>query len=245
MVAPRFSLLQCRNPDDPVRAEEVTCFAARLGVPEHHIRPIDILTERLDGVMQGVDCVLVGGSGDYSVLDPLPQIHRFIGTLVDVVEHGFPMFASCFGFQALARGLGGFIVHDEANAEVGSYELETLEGAAEDPLFREVPRRFVAQLGHKDRAETLPGSLIPLARSERVPYQAFRVAAAPIYGTQFHPEMTHLDNRRRLERYMEKYGTTLFGPEEALRRLESHRPSPHSNALLPRFVKLFVEGASA
>lgn len=239
---PRFTLLQCRNPDDPVRAEELTCFADRLGVPERNIRPLDILTDPLDSVFDGVDCVLVGGSGDYSVLDPLPQIDRFVGVLVDAVARDFPMFASCFGFQALAKGMGGLIVHDEDNAEVGSYELTTLPGAPEDPLFREVPQTFVAQLGHKDRAETLPASLIPLARSERVSYQAFRVAGAPIYGTQFHPEMTHLDNRRRLERYMHKYGTTLFGPEEAQRRLDSHRPSPHANALLPRFVRMFVRG---
>lgn len=239
-MPPRFSLLQCRNPDDPVRAEELSCFAARLGVPEHHIRPIDILRDPMNDVFDHVDCVLVGGSGDYSVLDPLPQIARFIGVLVDACERDFPMFASCFGFQALAKGLGGYIVHDEDNAEVGSYELTKLPLAAEDPLFRDIPETFVAQLGHKDRAETLPGSLLPLARSERVPFQAFRVAEAPIYGTQFHPEMTDQDNRRRLERYMDKYGHGLFGPEEALRRLESHRPSPHSNALLPRFVKLFV-----
>ena len=44
----RFSLLQCRNPEDPVRVEEVQCFADRLGVPTDAIRPVDILTERVD-----------------------------------------------------------------------------------------------------------------------------------------------------------------------------------------------------
>lgn len=240
MVSPRFTLLQCRRSDDPVRHEEIECFAARLGVPERQIRARDILRDDLDDVFDGSDCLLVGGSGDYSVLDEVPAIQRFIAVLVDAAERSFPTFASCFGFQALARGLGGFIVRDPDNAEVGSYTLQTLPDAAEDPLFRSMPRSFIAQLGHQDRAETLPGSLIPLARSERAPFQAFRVADAPIYGTQFHPEMTHHDNRRRMERYMSKYGTGLFGEEEARRRLESHVPGPESNALLPRFVSLFV-----
>jgi len=225
-----------------VRGEEIQCFADRLGVPSDHIRALDILRDPLSEVFHGTDCLLVGGSGDYSVLDPLPQIDAFVGVLIDAVEREVPTFASCFGFQALARGLGGIIVRDKANAEVGSYDLETLPLAATDPLFSAMPRHFVAQLGHTDRAETLPGSLLPLARSERVAFQAFRVAEAPVYGTQFHPEMTWLDNRRRLERYMSKYGTALFGEEEARRKLDSHRPGPEANALLPRFVQLFVRG---
>ena len=245
-MTPRFALIQCRAINDPVRGEELACFAERLGVPADHIRVADLLRDPLDqSLLTGADALLVGGSGDYSVLDPNPEIKRFIDFLVETAGRRFPTFASCFGFQALALGLGGQVVRDPQNAEVGSYELTTLPDAASDPLFAEVPSTFVAQLGHQDRASSLGEGLIPLARSERVSLQAFRVAGAPVYATQFHPEMTWLDNRRRLERYMSKYGVGLFGPEEAQRRLDSHRPSPEANALLPRFVSLFLTGASA
>lgn len=245
-MAPRFTLIQCRNIDDPVRGEEVQCFADRLEIPPENIRVVDLLRDRLDAdLLRGVDALLVGGSGDYSVLDPLPEIARFIDFLVEAADRSFPTFASCFGFQALAVGLGGTVVRDPNNAEVGTYHLSTLPGAATDPLFQAMPASFTAQLGHKDRASELPDTVVPLARSERVSFQAFRVAGKPIYATQFHPEMTWLDNRRRLERYMSKYGVGLFGPEEAQRRLDSHQPSPDANALLPRFVRLFVTGASA
>lgn len=245
-MAPRFALIQCRAVEDPVRGEELSCFAERLGVPESNIRVADLLRDPLDAdLLSGADALLVGGSGDYSVLDPPPEIRRFIDFLVEQAERGFPTFASCFGFQALALGLGGEVVRDPANAEVGSYTLSTLPDAATDPLFSAMPETFTAQLGHQDRASSLGSRLVPLARSERVSLQAFRVAGAPIYATQFHPEMTWLDNRRRLERYMKKYGVGLFGPEEAQRRLDSHRPSPEANALLPRFVRLFVTGEPA
>lgn len=238
----RFTLLQARNPDDPVRAEERLCFATRLGVGVEQIRTVDIFTETLDGaVLDGSHALLVGGSGDYSVLDPLPQIGSFITFLAEQAEAGFPTFASCFGFQAMAVGLGGEVIHDAPNAEVGSHILTPTAEAADDPLFRDMPAPFIAQLGHKDRASRLPDCVVSLASSARCPFQAFRVRGKPVYATQFHPEMDWVENRRRFERYMRQYGV-LFGEAEAQRILDSHLPSPESNALLPRFVAEFVRG---
>jgi GMP synthase (glutamine-hydrolysing) len=78
-----------------------------------------------------------------------------------------------------------------------------------------------------------------LAESERCPNQALRVRGKPVYATQFHPELTWRDNRKRFERYMSIYGK-LFGDKEALSRLESHTPGPEANMLLPRFVERIV-----
>lgn len=242
MQRARFTLLQARNPDDPVRAEERLCFASRLDVTVDQIRTVDIFTETLDErVLDGAVALFVGGSGDYSVLDPLPQITRFIEFLAEVADQGFPTFASCFGFQAMAVGLGGEVIHDAPNAEVGSHLLSLTPEAAQDPLFHALPTPFVAQLGHKDRASRLPDCAVPLASSDRCPYQAFRVAGRPVYATQFHPEMSWIENRRRFERYMRQYGS-LFGAAEAQRILDSHQPSPESNALLSRFVEEFCQG---
>ena len=183
-MAPRFTLIQCRNIDDPVRGEELLCFSERLGVPAENIRAVDLLRDPMDSSLwTGVDAVLVGGSGDYSVLDPEPQIRRFIDVLVEIVDRGFPMFASCFGFQALAMGLGGEVIRDPANAEVGTYTLSTLPEASDDPLFSALPASFDAQLGHTDRASALSDRAIPLARSAAVPYQALKVKGAPVYAT--------------------------------------------------------------
>lgn len=240
----RYILLQARNPGDPARLDEQAAFAARLEVPGSAIRAVDVLREPLGTeLFEEADVILVGGSGEYSVLDEVAPIRAFIDFLARAAEEGPPIFASCFGFQALVLGLGGEVVSDEDNAEVGTYWLERTPEAAEDLLFGALPTRFRAQLGHKDRASRLPGTVVGLASSERAPHQALRVAGRPVYATQFHPELTWLDNRGRFERYMDQYGR-LFGREEAVRRLESHVPSPEANTLLGRFVDLVVLGGA-
>jgi len=240
----RYLLVQARRPSDRVRREEHAAFVAQLGVADADVVPLDILQTGLDSErLSDVDAMLVGGAGEFSVVDPIAPVERFIASLTAAAERGFPIFASCFGFQALVVGLGGEVIIDEANAEVGTYALERTDAGAADPLFSDLPAVFLAQLGHKDRAIRLPDGVPCLARSELAPYQALRIPGQPVYATQFHPELTWRDNRLRFERYMDDYGR-LFGREEAQRRLEDHRPSPEANSLLRGFADLCFAGAS-
>lgn len=232
----RFRLLQARRRDDPVRSEERRSFAARLGVRPSQIASHSVLRDDLsvEAITEGVDAVLVGGSGDFSVLGDEPWVRPFVDAMGALAEGPLPMFASCFGFQALVLALGGTVVHDEEHAEVGSYAVTLTEVARSDPLFRSLPPSFVTQQGHKDRAETLPASLIHLASSERCRYQAVRVAGQPVWATQFHAELSADDNRTRFERYFAMY-QRAFGASEAQRMLDDFQPSPEANLLLARF----------
>ena len=234
---PKFILLQARNADDIVQPEEHQAFATQMEIPVEDITPVSILTTELHmGLLEGYDGLLVGGAGEYSVLDNSDIIKSFIDFLGKACDHKIPTFASCFGFQALVLALGGSIIKDVPNAEVGTYMLYSTSEAASNPVFSVLPDQFLAQLGHQDRATVLPECVTHIAYSDRAPYQAFQVKDIPIYATQFHPELTYLDNRRRFERYMTIYGQ-LFGQEEAQRRLDSHRPSPYANLLLKQFVQ--------
>jgi GMP synthase (glutamine-hydrolysing) len=235
----RFTLLQARNADDPARMDEYNAFADRLGIAARRLRQVDILGQPLDlGLLEDTDVLLVGGSGEYSVLDDHPAIRRFIEFLCEVADTDQPMFASCFGFQALALGLGGEVIEDDDHAEVGTYVLEVTEAGREDRLFSSMSATFDAQLGHKDRVSRLPGGVESLACTELCPIQAYRLPGKPVYATQFHAELSWLENKERFRGYMATYGA-LFGEQEALRKLYSHRPSPEANELLRRFVEEF------
>ncbi len=237
-----FALLQARNPDDPARDDEWRSFVARLQVRPEQVRQVDILGGTLDdSMLRGVDVLLSGGSGEYSVLDDDPGVRRLADFLVEVTAGGFPTFASCFGFQSLALGLGGEVIVDEDHAEVGSYDLDLTDAGHADRLFAAMPDPFTAQMGHKDRVARLPAGLQSLARSELCPIQAFCLPGKPVYATQFHCELSYLENKERFRGYMATYGA-LFGEDEALRKLYSHRPGPEANALLRRFVETFVLG---
>lgn len=232
---PRFLLLQMRNPDDPMRAHEVACFGRAFGVPLDRIGVFDLLggapsTAALDAV----DIVLLGGSGDHSVARGGPWLGAALDTMVGLHQTSKPTFASCWGFQAMARALGGEVVTDRSRAEVGSTWLELTEEGAVDPVFAPLGRRFRAQVGHEDIVTALPRGATLLASSALVENQAFRFEGKPIYCTQFHPELSRSDLLLRIRRYPDYLplaGATSF--EE----LEEMTPeTPEAEALLGRFL---------
>jgi GMP synthase (glutamine-hydrolysing) len=234
----KFTLLQARKPDDIAKKEEQYSFAKQLGVSVDNIDSIDIFSNSFNlGLLETSEVLLVGGAGEYSVLDNDNAIKGFIDFLGKVCNTNIPVFASCFGFQAMVLALGGEIIKDKSNAEVGTYLLSKTKEAEQDDLFSFLPNKFYAQLGHQDRASKLPGSVIHLAASEKTQYQAFKVKNKNIYATQFHPELTFEDNKKRFKRYMDIYGQ-LFGEERAQERMDSHRPSIEANKLLNKFYKM-------
>lgn len=226
-------LLQIRNPTDPMRGHEHECFVRRLDVAPRQVTGVDVLNEPLDAdIFERFDGLLIGGAGEFSVLDDAPPIRRMLEFLGEVVDRRFPTFGSCFGFQALSLVLGGEVVRDPSRAEVGTYDIELREDASDDPLFNHLPSRFLAQQGHKDHVTRLPSGASYLASSALSPNQAARFGDGLIWGTQFHPELTEDDNRHRVMTYHERYADRL---DDVLAIL---RPSEHVHGLLGRFVDL-------
>ncbi len=237
----QYVLIQARNENDVAKPEEHASFASRLGVPVENVTQFDIFSNEMTvGALSEYDGILVGGSGEYSVLDDHPIIKQFNNFIGEASNLNKPMFASCFGFQALALALGGEIIKDPENAEVGSFVLHSTKNVHADEVFGILPNQFIAQLGHQDQAKTLPESALNMAWSEKTQNQAFRLKDQPVFATQFHPELTDIDNRLRFQRYMHIYGK-LFGEAKAQEILDSHIPSPESNALLERFHNFTVQ----
>ncbi len=93
---PRFLLLQVRNPDDPMREHEVSCFQRAFGTANGQIRVFDLLSGApSEEDFDSVDVVLLGGSGDYSVARGGPWLAEALAAMVRVYESSKPTFASC------------------------------------------------------------------------------------------------------------------------------------------------------
>jgi len=236
--APRLLLLQVRTNESSLRQER-EWFARCCGIPDGNLETIN-LVENPDirwNDVAGFDAFFVGGAGAHTAFED----HPFTGPLREVIdgilEAGRPFFGSCWGHQFLARALGGTVAPDPAAEEVGTFDIELTSDGRNDPLFSGLPQVFPAQLGHHDRIWSLPADLVELARSERCPYQAVRIPGLPVYGTQFHPEMSDEQLRKRLDVYRDSY---LPGPGEYARLLQSLRPSPEAGSLLRRFTELFI-----
>ncbi len=239
MALPRFLLLQARKPEDVVRREEWEAFVSKSGLPAENIVPYDLLQgPPAWSLVRTFDGLFVGGSGEFNISDrSLPHLEATLTFMGEVADRGFPTFASCFGFQLLVQALGGRIIRDEANAEVGTFRVCLTQAGRQDPLFSQLPECFDAQLGHKERADRWPAGLLNLAYSDRSPYQALRVPERPIWATQFHPELDHETNLLRFRRYEAIY-KRAFGEEGYREMLARFRPSPHTEGLLRAFLHL-------
>ncbi len=238
----KILLLQARSPGDPARTEEVRSFDARCGVDATQITPWDLLEG--PPTMAEIRChdtLMVGGAGEYYVSKgDLPHFPRLLDRLTEVVDAGYPTFASCFGFQCLVIALGGEIVHDADNMEVGTYEVTLSADGREDELFGRLPPSFQAQLGRKDRAGDRWEGMVGLASSQRCPVQALRIPGKPIWASQFHPELDRDSNLGRFKRYLEGYAAVMTR-EEKQQTFDSFHPSPEANQLLRRFLDLVLE----
>ena len=207
----KFLLLQVRDSVDPMLTQEVDCFAEALQCDTAQITVFDLLSgcPTMDYVSR-FDVVLLGGSGDYSVAQGGAWLPSALQVMRELYEHGIPTFASCWGFQAMAKALGGEVVTDLARAELGTVEVFLTEHGKTDPLFMDLGERFLAPTGHQDSVISLPPDAIRLASSCKVENQAFKIKGKPIYGTQFHPELNRASLIERVRAYP-KYVESITG----------------------------------
>lgn len=234
----RVVLLQVRD-DEPAAAQERLCFLEAGGFEPQELRCINLVREpRLDFSSIGdAQALLVGGAGAHSVTREYEFSEDLNAVVRLTVEAGKPYFGSCFGHQVLVKALGGEVVTDNQAGEVGTFDVDLTQAGRTDPLLAGFPSRFAAQFGHHDRADTLPSGLIELAHSRRCRFQLLRVVGKPVYGSQFHCEMTDQHLRVRLEMYRDTYLAERTTRDEVSSSL---RPSPWADGLLRRFIHLYT-----
>lgn len=230
----RVLLLQVRD-HQGAELHEQQCFLDRLGLARERLECVNVAVEPVPGIgaAAAADLVVLGGAGAHSAYVDYPFTPRLEELVRELIERGRPFFGSCFGHQFMGRALGGTVVHDPANEEIGTFDLELTPEGRRDPLFDGLPASFPVHLGHHDRIDRLPEGVVTLGSTARCAHQVIRVAGKPAYGSQFHCEMTDDDMRRRVLMYAAEYmpGDDPLGVLS--RRL---RPTPVADGLLARFV---------
>lgn len=100
---------------------------------------------------------------------------------------GIPILGICYGMQLACELLGGK-VKSSAAGEYGRARLELLTA---DPLLAGVPASSQVWMSHGDQVDSVADCYLPLAQTATCPIAAIRHRDLPIYGLQFHPEVTH------------------------------------------------------
>jgi len=231
----RYLLLQVRNADDPMREHEVESFARVLHGRIDQISVFDLLSNQPHGnLFEETDVFLLGGSGHYSVASEGDWLERALEIMREVHGTKKPTFASCWGFQAMARAMGGKVVNDLSRAEVGTHSLFLTDAGKVDPVFGPLGESFWGQMGHEDCVVELPPETTLLASSNRVTNQAYRFNDRPIYCTQFHPELARTDLLTRVETYPEYVEKIAGMPPDEFKA--TVRDTTETEQLLVRFV---------
>lgn len=234
-------MVQIRSPDDPMKTQELECFQWALQCARDQFEIFDLTEGRRfsDVCLKRNDVVVIGGSGNYSVATAGPWWDAAADNMTLLHDLSIPCFASCWGFQAMARALGGVVVTDLARAEVGTVKVSMTPEARHDPIFGIAPPIIRVQSGHQDIVECLPEDAVCLASSDRVKHQAMMFPGKPIYGTQFHPELSRQALVERLEAYPQ-YIDSIAGT--TVREFSAQcRETPDAVELLRRFIHVFCE----
>lgn len=100
---------------------------------------------------------------------------------------GLPVLCICYGMQLACEALGGRVSHCESR-EYGRASLRI--GDSED-LLAGLPPEMDVWMSHGDQVEEVSADFLPLAATSTCPYAAVKHKSLPVFGLQFHPEVTH------------------------------------------------------
>ena len=100
-----------------------------------------------------------------------------------------PVLGICYGAQLAAKTFGGKVEKSDKR-EYGRASLKLLKA---DPLLKDIADSSQVWMSHSDTIKALPAGFELLGTTESIPVAAFHSAhlRKPLYGLQFHPEVYH------------------------------------------------------
>ncbi|MCO6047498.1 glutamine-hydrolyzing GMP synthase [Aeoliella sp. ICT_H6.2] len=152
-----------------VREQHVYCEIVRHDITADRLRELEPMGIILSG-------------GPNSVYEPgAPQCDP------ELFELGIPVLGICYGMQLACQALGGEVKN------VPSREYGRAHCLVEDDsdLFAGVRRDTEVWMSHGDQVTAIDEDFTVLAHTSTCPYAAVRHKRRPVYGLQFHPEVTH------------------------------------------------------
>ncbi len=120
-----------------------------------------------------------------------------------VFELACPILGICYGMQTMAEQLGGRVANSKAHSEFGYAELCI---AKQSPLFKDINDAINAEgqallnvwMSHGDYVAELPLGFVTIANTSYCQIAAMANVEKHYYGLQFHPEVTHTAQGKRI-----------------------------------------------
>lgn len=118
-----------------------------------------------------------------------------------VFELGCPVLGICYGMQTMAEQLGGKV----ENAESREFGYARVELHSHSALFAKIEDEFIAHkayldvwMSHGDHVTKIPENFQVIASTQNAPIAAMADEKRHFYGVQFHPEVTHTKQGKKI-----------------------------------------------
>ena len=235
----KILLLQARRQNDPIIINELNCFSRSLNIEKKQFTIKDLTRDNIKySDIKKHDFIIIGGSGDYSIAKGGFFMNQTMDIMKFIFDKSKRTFGSCWGFQAMAKAIGGEVTNNLKLAELGTVELELTKKGQKDPIFGKMEKKFLCQMGHEDIVTKKPENSIILASSEKIEIEAFCFQNKPIYCSQFHPEIRVEDLKKRMRNYPKYINKILKISEKEF--IDNHCfESKKSESILINYVNYF------
>jgi GMP synthase (glutamine-hydrolysing) len=159
-------------------------------VREHHvycrIEPPDLDLHRI-AALQPEGIILSGGPA--SIYEKgSPRVDR------GILDLGIPVLGICYGLQFMIDALGGEVVRSEKR----EYGFAGLLVRRPDGIFTGIEKETRCWMSHGDTIGKLPPGFRVTASTDSTPVAAAENTARQLYGLQFHPEVVHTPEGKKM-----------------------------------------------
>jgi len=165
------------------------------------VRELNIYSEihpfnKLPSDLNRYRAIILSGS-PFSVRDKNAPMIDF-----DAIINSKPVLAVCYGAQLIAKEKGGLVLPSNIR-EYGRANLDYISN--DNYIFDNISKGSQVWMSHGDTIKNLPNNSTLLASTSDVINAAFKINHKDIYGLQFHPEVYHTtDGKKILENFLLK-----------------------------------------
>ncbi len=112
----------------------------------------------------------------------------------EIFELGIPILGICYGSQLMAHMLGGRV----ETAPVSEYGRTLVKTDRSSVLFEGISEKTVCWMSHTDYIAQVPEGFRAVAGTPVCPVAAMECPERKLYATQFHPEVMHTDEGKKI-----------------------------------------------